>query len=111
MHMCSMLGMVTLIYGLPFSTNLLVQMSMNKHFGNPASLNYQLNPSKKMFPSLLGDTEKLDEPCFLSYFCTDPCNPFHAFPCIPCTSGIQLFVHPHSQCQCIVNVFKQASIG
>ena len=45
-----------------------VQMSWKMHFGNPASLNYQLNPSKQVFPSLLGDIEKLDEP-FELFFC------------------------------------------
>ena len=39
-----------------------VHLSMKTHFGNPASLKYQLNPSKQIFPSLLRDTEKLDKP-------------------------------------------------
>ena len=46
-------------------------MSMKMHFGNPASLTYQLHPSKQIFLSLLRDTEKLDEPCLLSCFSAD----------------------------------------
>ena len=39
-----------------------VHLSMKTHFGNPASLTYQLHPSKLIFLSLLRDTEKVDEP-------------------------------------------------
>ena len=48
-----------------------VQMSKYKHFVNPASLTYQICPCKETFLSLLRDTEKLDEPKFLSCFFTD----------------------------------------
>ena len=39
-----------------------VEMSRKVIFGNPASLAYQLQPSKQISLSLLRNTEKLDEP-------------------------------------------------
>ena len=46
-------------------------MSMKKHFANPASLTYQICPSKETFLTLIRDTEKLGEPKFLSSLFTD----------------------------------------